>query len=180
MIEKELERLRDHIQKQNTFFDNGFYNVRLDDYSGMIIGTGNSEKFCVGINDEFGKYFYIRIDPEVRYSESKSRISDSMRILDVSLRSFLVAVVDNARPTILLTRLVNTLINYSERIKVNRSFTSEPAIQKELSKLPANEIQFVLQNLGIKEVVWIEFDYVLTFAELKEPCLTNLCDIFYE
>lgn len=170
--------LRDHILDKNKYFNQGFANVYQDATTGLIYQGDSSEKFAVGIDDTFGNYFYLRTDPEIRYNDSRPQLRDSKPSLDENVRSYLVAVVDDARPKDLVQCLLDTLLKYSnERIRPVRAiYIREAAIAKELSKLVKEDVEYALQNLGERQVIIIEFEFNTRFSPLPDNCIINPCN----
>ena len=177
MISNDFILLRDFVLDKYRLFDQGFANVFLDELTGLIYQGEGSEKFAVGVDDEFGNYFYIRTDAAIDYSDSRQQLSDSSRMLDETIRCYLVAVVDGARPKELVQRLLNTLLSYGkERIRPIRSvYIREVAAAKELAKIRKEDLQYVLEHLHERQVVSLEFQFTTQFSRLPENCLPNPC-----
>lgn len=166
MTNADFTALRNYLLAQHSWFTEGFANVFQDETTGLIMQGDSSEKFGVGIQDDFGNYFYIRTDSDIRYTDSRPQLSDTSRKLDETVRCYLVAVVENARPKDLVQSLLNSLLTYGDqRIRPQRAvFIREFAVAKELSKLDKGDVQAALQRLGTWQVVTLEFDFITSFA----------------
>jgi hypothetical protein len=86
--------------------------------------------------------------------------------------------VADARPKDLVQCLLNTLLKYgNERIRPVRAiYIREAAVAKELSKLAKEDVQYVLQNLGERQVIIIEFEFTTRFSSLPDNCIINPCN----
>jgi hypothetical protein len=172
MITEDFIALKDFLLDKNRFFDQGLANVYLDEITGLIYQGDGSEKFAVGIDDQFGNYFYIRTDADIRYSQSRPQVTDSSMALDETVKCYLVAVVDQARPKELVQCLLNSIVRYgNERIRPIRAlYIREIAVAKELARLPKEDIQYALQNLAERQVVVLEFDFTTKFTARADGC----------
>lgn len=165
MITEDFIALKDFILNRAGVFCSGFANVILDESTGLIVRGDGFEKQAIGIDDRFGNYFYIRNEPEIRYTDARSQFSDSRRSVDETVKCYLVAVVDNALPKELIQILLDSLLVYGDkRIRPIKAIsTREAAVAKELAKIPKEDLQSVLQHLYDWQVVSIEFDFVTTW-----------------
>lgn len=177
MTNNDFIQLKDFLLGHLGFFNQGFANVYLDELTGLVHQGDGSEKFAVGINDIFGNYFYIRTDAEIRYSDTRPQFSDTRRSIDETVKCYLVAVVDDAKPKLLVQSLLNCILNYgNERIRPIRAiYHRETAVAKELSKLSDEDIVYALQHLEEKQVVIIEFDFTTIFTPEKPACIPLPC-----
>lgn len=177
MTNADFISLRDFVLDKNRFFNQGFAGVFLDELTGLIYQGEGSEKFAVGIDDQFGNYFYIRNEANIDYTESRTQLSDNSRTLDETTKCYLVAVVDNADPKALVLCLLNTLMNYgNERIRPVRSICiREVAVQKELAKIRKEDVQFVLERLSERQVVSLEFQFTTKYKVVPFSCIPSPC-----
>ncbi|PUZ25016.1 hypothetical protein DCC81_11930 [Chitinophaga parva] len=165
MITTDFIALKDFILNRAGVFCSGFANVILDESTGLIVRGDGFEKQAIGIDDRYGNYFYIRNEPEIRYTDARSQISDTRRSVDETVKCYLVAIVENAMPKELIQILLDSLLQYGDkRIRPIKSIsTREAAVAKEFAKIPKEDLQNALQHLYNRQVVIIEFDFVTTW-----------------
>lgn len=177
MINNDFILLSTFLLDNLGFFNQAFANVYLDESTGYILQGDGSEKFAVGIDDHFGNYFYIRTDPDIRYSDARSPLTDTGKNLDETLKCYLVAVVDDAKPKELVQSVLNALLLYgNQRIRPTRAiYHRETAVGKELAKIDKEAVQYVLQHLGEKQVVILEFDFITVFSPIHFECIPSPC-----
>lgn len=177
MINADFISLRNFMLDKNRYFNQGFANVYQDELTGLIYHGDGNEKFAVGIDDRFGNYFYLRTDSDIRYTDTRPQMGDTTRGLDETLKCYLVAVVEDAIPKELVQALLNSLLHYGdERIRPLRAiYIREVAAAKELAKLPKENVAHVLENLGERQVVTLEFDLTTKFSAVAFDCIPNPC-----
>lgn len=175
MITNKLIGIRDRILQYCPFFSAGYSDVYQDDELG-IIADGNEIVFP---NDTLGDYFYLRIPDTNTFRQNNSyRISDKLMGYESVSNIYLVAVVANADPDILISNIVNLIRDQEGVILRDWVGQSGVILRRELSKLDGNEnIQAALQRLdSTQTIVSVGFSITVPVNPYVKPdCLPNPC-----
>lgn len=186
MTIEHLNSLRDFIRQQNPYFTAGFANLYTDPVSGKIMSENSGVELIGGINDKLGNHFYLRNNPEIRYTLSREqRISSSRSSQDVTFSVWLFAAVKNGVPKMINENLIHTLLSYAAddvSIQPLRSLIVPSAVvRNEYPKLKAKDQADILSKLDQLRlgIVAIEFNFFTIFHPMgtdcrKPPCVS--CD----
>lgn len=176
MLQQPLIRLKDWILRYNTYFNNAFPFVRLDDKLGIV---ADDEKLVFPA-DNLGNYFYFRLPNKVTFDYNTNvNISDTYNSIGLRANVVLVACMLDADADQLAYNLAATLGRYQDlNIRlIDTVFHSEDVLIQELAKMDSKEnLQAALQRLPQNmTIVSITFNITTPYIFQQLNCLTNPC-----
>lgn len=178
MTTNDFEILKKYLLEQNKFFNSGFANLVYEPISGRLRSTINEDNIAAGIDDRFGNYFYIRSTGSVNYRRSTEQLSNCRNSQDVYTSATIVCVINEGVPNDLNLAVLNSLLLYTDAdIKPVRSLlVGEDVIRKEYANMKAKSLEYILQNLGKKTIISLDFEFGLTHHPSQScnfsPCKT--------
>lgn len=149
----------------------------MDDTEGYI----HDGQQVIFPSDEFGNYFYIRLNKEVRFDNSQEyKIADLRQSVGVVYNCILVACCRNVDMDILLQNLLSTLGNYqTQNIKLDKLlYISDDVLLQELAKMKGKEnIDAALQKLpDDMDICCIHFTFIVPYVFQSMRCIENPCE----
>jgi len=177
MTTKDFEGLRDYILSKNKYFSNGFFNAFTDSKSNSVYAYENGVLKSIFPEDNLGNYFYLRNDPNVKFS-AKTGYEDcgvGKLNFDDSLTVYLVAIVNDADEFELINNLRNTVLSAKSLIAIPTAamWQTENVLIDEMKGFEDSEIIDALARLKNQKMVKL----TLTISKEYVPntCITNPC-----
>lgn len=173
----DFEAIKEHIALNNSYFATGYANVVRDATLNAVV-TANKDKIFP--SDKYGAYFYLRNETAMNFTaKPNERLSDcgTMMPYDETMVVYLVAVVNDADPYILLENLRNTLVAYKGASITfsNANWNREDITRTEMQGSAAEDIAAALGRLKKQTIVrltmTVAMSYVPSKCETVNPCV---------
>lgn len=177
MTNKDFDLLKKWVLEKNKYFQNGFANLHYDNISGRLRSTEGDEDIAAGIDDRFGNYFYIRHTGGVQYRRSSEQLSGCRNGQDIFVSCTIVCVVNDAMAADLNLCVLNSLLRYRDAdIKPIRGLiVREEVVKKEYPNMKPKALEVILQNLGNKTIISIDFEFGSAFHPNGDDCPCQPC-----
>lgn len=177
MTNKDFTLLKDWVLSKNKYFNIGFANLCYDNISGRLRSTEDSEDIAAGVDDRFGNYFYIRHAGGIQYRRSNEQLSGCRNSQDIFINCTIVSVVNDAFALDLQLCVLNSLLRYraAEIKPISGLIVREDVVKKEYPNMKANALEVILQNLGNKTIISIDFEYGTPFHPNGDDCPCQPC-----
>lgn len=172
MFQDKLDDMAAFIMEHNTYFDEAYSHVWMDEKRGFI-----ADDKIVFPNDTLGSYFYLRLVKDVQFEYNNIyRFSQCVDGIGAKTPVILVAVVKGGDSTKVLRNMVNTLRNYKDVRIRSGIYQSEYVILQELSRVSEETQLVALQRLPKgSAIVSLTLDITQRVDDYKLNCIVDPC-----
>lgn len=167
----QLVKLKNWINRYNTYFDNSFEFVQQDGTNG-IVHNGTRPVFPA---DDLGSFFYIRV-PSGLQVNYENTIADNGLSVNVGANLFLVAYMPQGDPDKLAANLMATIGRYEANNRItNILIHPEDVINQELSRISPENIEAALQKTQNAALISVNFFMQFEYPFQQLHCITKPC-----
>lgn len=176
MLQQQLIRLKDWILRYNTYFNNAYSNVHINEKIG-IVSTDDMPVFPA---DNLGNYFYLRLPNKVTFDYNQDfNISDSHNAVGLKANIVLVACMQDGDADQLSYNLAASIGRYQDlnlRL-IDHVFHSDDVLIQELKGVESKEnLRAALQRLPDNmTIVSMTFQVTMPYIFQQLNCLPKPC-----
>jgi hypothetical protein len=178
MLHQDFEQLKDFILARNNYFNKGYANAFKDTATNAVCIKQGGDMQVLLPNDTLGNYCYLRSDQQLKYeAQFVERATDNnaqrLTFTD-TVTVYLVAIVKDADPHLLLQNLRNTVMMYTALnvVPVAGNYNREQVVAEELSRMKHEDVSAALQRLKDETIIKLTLSVSKSF--IPSNCITPL------
>lgn len=179
MTGQDFIELKDYILSKNTYFDKGYANAFKDSNSNYPMARMESGDLNIVFPQDIdGNYFYLRDSAGVQY-----QIRDGLElsacdgaVFSDNIDLFMVCVMKEVEPYILLENIRNTVLSYSKMrvVPVGARWNREQITIDEMAGCDETDIAAALQRWDKQSVVRLQLRITKKWTQNSCP-IVNPC-----